>query len=713
MTKTPPLIPPRDLASLMAPRSVAVVGASADAKRIGGRPISWMLRAGFEGAIYPVNPARSEIQGLRSYASIADLPEAPEAAIVAVPSPLVLDTIDALGARGVGTAIVFSAGFAEVGDEGAAAQAALVARARRHGMRLLGPNCLGMFNARLGWYPTFTTAFEQGWPLPGRVGIVSQSGALGSHLSSLARDRGIGIPVGVTTGNEADLTVGEVIQWYVDDPDTDVIAVYAEGIKESASFVAALEAARRARKPVVVMKVGRSTLGNIAAQSHTASIAGDDAVTDAVLSECGVVRARSAEELLDIVYAATHGIYPARNTLGVITISGGAGVLISDAADDLGIAMPPMPQASQDAMRELLPYASARNPLDCTAQVLNDISLVGRFTREMLDQGGYSSFLGFFAQLAGVSSVASTLFSELVESRKRYPDRFFALSATLSPEGAKAYDDAGFAVFEDATRATVAVSAMGRFGDSFARPDRAPPPMVEAIDLPATTPSEAQAKQLLARAGIAMAPERSCTTAQEAAEAAEALGFPLVMKILSPDILHKTEIGGVLLNVASAEDVRRGFALLHERARSAAPGARLEGVLVARQMQGGVECILGVHRDPVFGPVAMFGLGGIFVEVLKDVVFKRCPFGEDVAEEMIGSIRGAAVLRGVRNQPPSDIKALARMLSRLSVFAHQAGPRLQAIDLNPVLVMPEGGGAFALDALVEVQNNDDSARSAS
>ncbi len=692
------------LRCLMAPDSVVVVGASSDPGRIGGRPIDWMRRAGFQGAIYPVNPTRDEVQGLRSYASIDDLPATPQAAIVAVPAPQVLATVEALGALGVGAAVVFSSGFAEVGGEGNAAQQQLVQAARRHGMRLLGPNCLGLFNAPLGWYPTFTSSFEGGWPLPGRIGVVSQSGAFGSYLVTLARNRGIGTPQCVTTGNQADVTVGEIIHWYAQDPAVDVIAAYVEGVTRADVFVNALNAARQARKPVILLKVGRSAVGHHAAQSHTASMAGDDAVTAAVLREFGVVQVRSAEELLDVAYVATRRVYPAANTLGVATVSGGVGVLISDIAEDEGLAMPPMPEAAQQSLRALLPYASPVNPVDCTAQAVNDSSLVQRFTEAMVEQGGYTSVLSFYAQLADVPVVGHRLLADLSAVRQRHPDRLFVVSATMSDERRRAYDDAGLVVLEDAARATRAIAAMGRLGEAFARPPTQVAASMDAIALSPAPLSESQAKQLLTEHGMACSPERLCIDQETAVLAARELGWPVVLKIVSPDIAHKTEIGGVLLNVDSEAAVRAGFDTLCQRAARHAPDARIDGVLVARQLQGGVECLMGVQRDPVFGPVAVFGLGGIFVEALQDVVLHRCPFDEQEAERMIRSIRAAAVLTGIRNRPPADIPALARMLSRLSVFAHRAGDTLESIDLNPVLALPAGQGAFALDALVQTRN---------
>ena len=690
------------LDTMLRPRSIAVLGASNDPTRIGGRPISYMLSQKFAGTILPVNPNRAEVQGLPAYASVADLPSVPDAAIVAVPAELAVQAVDDLGAHGVRSAIVFTAGFAEMDEAGFLAQSQMLAAARQHGMRLLGPNCLGLFNAHVGFYPIFSSSFENGWPPPGRIGIASQSGAYGTHMFATARNRNIGTPVCVTTGNEGDVTVGDVIGWLAEDPDTDVIAAYAEGIREADSFLAALAAARDARKPVVMMKVGTSALGARAAQSHTASIAGNDAVTNAVLAEFGVVRARTTEEMLDIATTATRRIYPARNTLGVITISGGAGVLISDAAEALGLPMPEMPPDAQARLKAMVPFAAPRNPVDCTAQAFNDMSLIGRFTDSMIKDGGYASVLGFFTQVGGADSIAPRLREQMKASKARHPDRLFVLSVVAPTARIREYEADGFTVFEDPTRATVAIHAMGRFGEAFASSPGLPPPTVPIVDLPAANPSEADAKRILARAGIPAAPEAACATPDAAVEAAERMGYPVVLKILSPDIVHKSEIGGVILDVQGAEAVRAGFATLLNRAATTVPTARIEGVLVARQLRGGVECILGIQRDPVFGPVAMVGLGGIFVEVLRDVALHRCPFGPDVAERMIRSLRAAPVLLGARGRPAADVTALSAMLSRLSAFAHQAGPRLCSLDLNPVFAMPDGEGAYVADAVIEL-----------
>jgi len=695
------------LAHLLAPRSVAVIGASDDPLRIGGRPISYMRSQGFAGRILPVNPNRPQVQGLPAYASVAALPEAPDVAIIAVPAASAPAVVGDLARRGTGAAILFSAGFAEAGPEGTALQAQLLAAARTSplpgGMRLLGPNSLGIVNPRCGFFGSFVSSVELGMPIAGRVGIVSQSGAYGGHLLAAATAADIGLSALVMTGNECDLSLGDIVQLLVDDGDTDVIALYSEGIRESARLVAALSAARRARKPVVMMKVGKSVVGSAAAQSHTASIAGNDRVTDAVLAELGVVRAASTEQMLDIARLATRRIYPENNALGVITVSGGAGVIASDAAEEQGLPVPEMPAAAQATLKALLPFASPRNPVDTTAQFLNDISLVGRFTEAMVTEGGYPSLLGFFTYTAGAPSIAAKLREQLKAVRARHPDRLFVLCLQAGREQVRAYEADGFCVFEDPTRAVTAIAAMGRFGRAFEAAPKLPPPELPPPALPAAAPNEAEAKGMLAAAGIACAPERACSTAEAAAAAADEIGYPVVLKILSPEIVHKSEIGGVLLNVTDAAAVRRGFGTLIERAAAAAPAARIQGVLVARQLTGGVECILGIHRDPVFGPVAMFGLGGIFVEIMKDVVFHRCPFGADVAETMIRSIKGAPLLLGARGKPPVDITALAAMLSQLSAYAAASGPRLQSIDLNPVLAMPTGQGAYAVDAVIDLE----------
>jgi acetate---CoA ligase (ADP-forming) len=683
---------------LLRPRSIAIIGASDDPTRIGGRPLAYLRQRGFAGAIWPVNPNRPQVQGLPAFADVAALPDAPDAAVIAIPGEGAIAAVAQLAARGCKAGIVFTAGFAEIGPEGAAMQDRLVAAARTQGMRLVGPNCLGLFNAAHGYFPIFSASFENGWPKPGRLGIISQSGAYGSHLFAAARDRGIGTPVLATTGNEADLHLADFIEWMAAAEEVEVIAAYAEGIRDGARFCAALEAARKARKPVALMKVGRSAVGAAAAQSHTASIAGDDRVMDAVLGDLGVHRARTTEELLDICYVAQKRIYPARNTLGVVTISGGAGVLMADAAEAVGLPMPPMPAAAQARLRSLVPFASPRNPVDCTAQAFNDMKVVGQFAESMAEDGGYASLIAFFTQWGASPSMAPRLRAELKQVLDRHPDRLFVLSIIAPPERIREWEDDGFLVMEDPSRAVVALAAMGRFGDAFSAVPTEIPPLRE-IALPATAPDEAEAKRILAAAGVPMVPERVCASADDAAKAARELGFPVVAKILSPDILHKSEIGGVLLDLDDEAAVREGFATLMQRAARHAPAARITGVLVAKQVTGAVEMVVGLVRDPVFGPVVMVGLGGVFVEIFRDVAFARCPVDEEKATRMIRSLRGFPLLDGARGRPKADLPAMARAVAAMSRLG-AAAPSLLSAEVNPLLVLPEG--ALAADAVIEV-----------
>lgn len=687
---------------LLAPRSVALIGASDDVTRIGGRPIAAMLKAGYKGRIYPVNPKRDMVQGLKCYASVDDLPEAPDAALIAVPAHMVPETIEALGRKGCKAATLFSAGFAEVGEEGLAAQTELVALAHAHGIRLLGPNTLGVYNVDIGYYGTFSSSLDTGYPRPGNIGIASQSGAFGAHLGSLARDRGLGASVLFTTGNEADITVADAIHWMAQRDGIDVICAYMEAVTDAPALLAALDAARAAGKPVIALKAGRSAVGAQAAASHTASLTGDAVVADAVFRDHGVIMVRDPESMMDIAYAASKKVFPTARSLGVITVSGGAGIVISDEAEHIGLPMPAMPQAAQARLKALLPYSSPVNPLDCTAQALNDPSLLEFFTRAALEDGGYGAVLCFLTYVAGSPAISDAILSSMKPLRAEFPDRIIAFCALGAPDVLARYDAGGILVFNDPCRAVRAIHAIcGAEGAQAGKP-AAKMPAPAIVTLPDHAPDEAQAKLILADAGIACAPEARAQSVEEAVRAAQVLGYPVVMKILSPDIIHKSDIGAVKLNLACDNDVATAFADIMQAAKTHAPNAAIAGILVAKQLGGGVECLMGINRDPTFGPVAVFGLGGIFVELLDDVAVRVCPFDVATARDMIGSIRGAPILNGARGQAPADIDALAVMLSRLSLFAAGAGARLLSVDLNPVLAMPAGQGAYALDAVIEL-----------
>jgi acyl-CoA synthetase (NDP forming) len=685
------------LEDLLAPRSIAIVGASDDPTRIGGRPLAHMIRQRFEGAVYPVNPKRDTVQGLRAWPSLADIEGELDFVLVAVPAPMVPEQVRIAAAKGARTVMIFSSGFAEVGPEGAAMQDELTRIAQETGVRIVGPNCLGAFNSVTRFYPTFTSTIDWATPTPGGISIASQSGAYGSHIYMASHRRGLGIGYWITTGNEADLHVAEAIRLLAERDDVHTIMAYAESIKDGAMLVEALEAARANRTPVIFMKVGRSAVGAAAASSHTASLAGEDAIYEAVLHQHGAWRVRSTEEMLDIAYASRPRIYPAGRRLGVVTISGGAGVLIADAAEDHGLDVAPMPEEAQAEMKAILPFAAPRNPVDVTAQFFNDLSLVPRFTKAMLEKGGYDALIGFWTSVAGSPLLGNPLLERLTGTMQDYPGRLF-LHVMLAPDEMRArYDEAGFPSFEDPTRAVVAMAAMMRFGEAFAKGAEPVPEVPAFAPLPEGSLGEREAKVILAAAGLPVVEDRLATKAAEGEAAARAFAGPVAMKIASPDILHKTEAGGIRLGVQAGE-AAAAFEALMASARAYAPDARLDGVLVSPMVTGGVECILGAKTDPVFGPVVMFGLGGVFTEILKDVSFRRAPFGPGTAREMIDELKGAALLKGARGRPPADLDALAGAISRLSLFAATHGRAIESVEMNPLLARPEG--PVALDALI-------------
>ena len=398
---------------------------------------------------------------------------------------------------------------------------------------MLGPNTLGVYNVASGYYGTFSSSLDTGFPIPGNIGIASQSGAFGAHLGALARDRGLGCSVLITTGNEADISVDEAIRWMAQSDTTDVICAYMEAINDAPALLEALDIARVAGKPVLALKSGRSAVGARAATSHTASLTGDAVVADAVLQDHGAIILRDPETMMDIAYAASKKVFPTRHSLGVITVSGGAGIVASDEAERVGLSMPAMPDEAQAMLKEALPYASPVNPLDCTAQALNDPSLLELFTRAALKDGGYGAVLCFLTYVAGSKALSQVILETIAPLRKAYPDRIIAFCALGDPEVLQHYDDAGILIFNDPCRAVRALDAVLRFG---AQRDAAPVdrPKVLPVILPETSPNEAEAKLLLAREGISPAPEMAVGSVEDAIMAARELGFPVVMRSCLP-----------------------------------------------------------------------------------------------------------------------------------------------------------------------------------
>lgn len=692
------------LDALMNPQSVALIGASDNPMRIGGRPLKYLKNSGYLGDIYPVNPNRDSVQNYQAYSSLDAIQATPDVALLAVPATAVLDSVKACADKGVKSAIVFSAGFSEAGDAGEEMQAEMVNIAKEANLRLLGPNCLGVFNSYKNYYGTFSTILDRGFVQAGPVAIVSQSGAYGSHIAHLCRERGLGVGYWITTGNECDLDISEALSWTVDQAEVKVVMVYAEGIRNRDNFIQALEKARSKDISIVFMKVGSSAVGARAASSHTAALAGLDHVFDAVLRQYGVFRAHTTAEQIDIAYTVVKANTLKGNKLGIYTFSGGFGIQMSDDAEKAGLDVAAMPEEVQAELKQLLPYASPVNPVDVTAQAATDLPLMTEFMRAMIEKGGYNIFAGILGSGPSSKNFSALLNESLTNAMQDDTECVKCLTMTAPREIVQTYEDNGFLVFEDGSALIHSLGVLWQFQQwkKLAQEEAALPKtqLPASVNIPQKALSEYEAKAILSKAGVTFTPEILVPVGQDPVAAADQIGYPLVMKIASADLPHKTEVGGVKLNLKNAQQVQQEMDSMVAHVRQQAPDALLDGVILSPMIQGGVETIVGVFTDPSLGPVVMFGLGGVFVEVLKDVTFRVAPFNTQEAHRMIREIKGFAMLEGVRGGASSDINALAQMLSDLSQFSYVNQGQYESIDLNPLLVFPEGEGLMALDALI-------------
>jgi acyl-CoA synthetase (NDP forming) len=685
------------LEKLFRPRSVAVIGASGDPAKLGGRTLFHLKELGYRGRIFPINTSGKEVQGLPSWRSIADLPEVPDSALILLPAPAVAQALEDCAAKGILHVQVLSSGFAEEGGEGVVMQQRVVEIIRRTGMRITGPNCLGSISPPDGYFGTFSSLLATAKPGPGKVGIATQSGAYGSHIYAVAGFRGIGVSRAIATGNEADIDVAAAIDYLAEDPGTTVICASLEGCRDGDGLRRALLKAAAARKPVVIMKVGSTEVGAAAAATHTGSLAGEDRIIDAVFRECGAWRVSSIEEMLDVAQLCAIAPLPPFPGVGILSVSGGIGVLMADACIEAGLEVPSMPPEVLAQIREIQPVAGGRNPIDTTAQLGGRMHVFEGISQAMMQGAELGAIIFYLAHIGRNVARFPPLEEALAALRRRFPDRLVVAVMTSVEEVRHRLDALGVPVFEDPTRAVRAILGATRIralqAAAAAPPEIAPGP---ALDLSAT--NEVAAKALLARAGMPVPPERICVTPAEAAEAATALGFPVALKILSDDILHKTEVGGVMLNLADATAVAQGFDEIIRRARAAKPAARLDGVLVAPMVTGGLETIIGVQRDPVFGPMVMFGLGGVSVELFRDVAFASAPLTPERASALIDSVHSARLLAGWRGGPALDRQALVEALCRVSEFAARHGDSIDGVEINPFLVRTQG--AVVLDALI-------------
>lgn len=674
--------------SMVSPRSIAVIGASADFGKVNGRPIKHLRDKGYQGRILPVNPKYREIAGLACYASIAELPEAADLAIIAVAAHEVIPTVEALGRRGIAAAVIFSSGFGEMGAEGKALEQRLAAAARSAGVVLLGPNCLGFINAFENVYATFSQ-YADGPTGAGPIAFVTQSGAFGTAVAALIRQRGLGLGYFINTGNQADLGFCELMMQVIEDPRVRVAAGYLEGLDDGASLVALARRCLELGKPLVITKVGRLASGARAAASHTGALAVADTVFDAVIRQYGVLRARNEEQMLDMLEVLSQPRRAAGNGLGIATQSGGAGVMMADRAEEVGLTVPDLTAETQARIAAVMPaFGAAGNPVDVTGQFVARPELLSESVVALLDDPRVDIAIVWLQLMIAHVDKLVGIFADI---QRRTTKPFLVCWVAAPPEAVERLRELGIAVFGAGERAVEAASALAQYQAGRSRP-QAP------VAIPRQLPEElvngvqdtVRASEWLRAAGIPMADVALARSEDEAVALWRRTGRAVALKIESPDITHKTEIGGVILKLDDEAAVRDAYRTLLRRAREASPSSRVSGVLVQAMSEGHLELAVGVQRDPVFGMVVMAGFGGILVEVLKDVAFRRAPFDVDEGLRMLAELRMNAMLDGVRGQPAVDRRQIARLLADLSAWAAGMAPVLDELDLNPVLVGPSG-----------------------
>ncbi len=696
--------------SLLNPRSVAVVGASRHRGTIGAALIGNLKRDGFTGPIYPVNPNAEEIGGLRAYPSVSAIGAPIDLAIIAAPAAAVETAVIDCAQAGVRGIVVISAGFAESSEEGREAQRRLTELVRASGMRMVGPNCMGVLNTDPA--VSLNGTFAPTWPPAGNIGMSSQSGALGLAILDYVHGRNIGISTFVSVGNKADVSSNDLLAYWAEDQSTDVIVLYLESFGNPRKFaVIAPEIARR--KPIVAVKSGRSAAGTRAASSHSAALANLDVAVDALFEQAGVIRTSTLEELFDVVtLLATQPLPPGRR-VGVVTNAGGPGILLADACEAHGLELPQLEEKTLATLRSFLPpQASLANPIDMIAsatpeQFTRAIEAVGNdatvdaliviYIPPMVTQP--EEVAAAIARGAGSVPADKPLLTVFISSRGappmlskgsrgRLPSYSFPENAALALAAAERY-----ARWRERPRGSAL--SLDPFAAGAIRA------VIDRVLANATGPLWLQPKDLatvLKAAGIQFATSEQ-TAPADAVATAQHLGFPLVAKAIAPGVIHKSDVGGVILGLTSAKQVAAAVKTLERRMQ--AIGASLEGVLLQREVAGGIEAIIGVTTDPIFGPLLVCGLGGVMVELLRDVAFRLPPVTDVDAAEMLGKLRAGKLLDGYRGLPPGDRAALVSVIQRISALVELV-PELVELDLNPVKVLAPGKGAIAVDGRMHV-----------
>jgi acetyltransferase len=689
------------LESFFRPQSVAVIGASRDPEKLGHAVLANLQEGGYPGQLYPVNPKADEILGWKAYPSVLDIPDPVDLAVIVIPYRFVPAVLEQCGQKGVPAVIVISAGFREAGREGLEREMELLETARKYDLRLIGPNCLGVIDTSTPLNATFAA----GMPPAGPMAFMSQSGALGTAVLDMAMAGRIGFSKFASLGNKADVGEIDLLEAWGDDADSRVILIYVEGLPDGQKFI---QVARRVtrHKPVVAIKSGVTASGSRAVSSHTGSLAGSEAAYKAAFRQAGVVRATSMEALFDYARAFAYQPLMQGDRVGIVTNAGGPGILATDALERGGLEIPRLGRETAAALTDYLPgAASVANPVDVLGDALAD--RYERAIRLVLDDPNVDGLIVIVTPQAmtEIEETAHAVGQMAQETDKPVLGCF--MGEARIEAGIEVLWQYGVPNYPFPERAAAALAAMSAYRRERQRPVFESEPCTTCIPLVRelfdrvrsegrVSIGDAEAWTVLECYGFTIPQSRLAETSEEAIEIAQEIGYPVVLKIASPDILHKTDVGGVKLNLASPDDVRDAFDLMVYRAGRYVPGARIWGCQVQQMVSGGREVLVGMSRDPQFGPLVAFGLGGIYVEALKDVAFRVAPFSRQEAEEMIREIRSYPLLEGVRGEPPADHEAMVDALLRISRLVTDF-PEIVELDINPLMVFEEGRGAVAID----------------
>ena len=693
----------RFIQRMLEPNSIAVVGAT-PRPQYGGRFLRSVLESKDRVRVYPVNPKYKEILDVPCYPSLADLPESPDLVGVIVPYHQVLPVLRQSSEAGAGSAIIISAGFAERGDQQRNnLQDEISNFAISSGLRVLGPNCLGAANVKLDIWPSSHAPDPD--LHPGPVALVSQSGATAfGPLTTRASELGLGYSHIISTGNEADLESSDFIDYLLDEPDVRVIACFIEGLKDGQKFLTAARKALRLGKSIVLIKVGRSPVGANAARSHTAALTGSDAVHNAVFSQFGVTRCEDYDDLIQTAHLLAYSPPPTAPGVAVVSHSGGISSLIADHLGNAGITLPPLSVSTNAGLNDILAgFGWAANPADITGVASRKEFADVLALLEQEPEAG-----ALLAATAGTPSQAEIILD--LKARTSKPIIFLSTGGENTDEGLAILKDCHVPVFTSPSRA--AKSLAGFFhhhkrrqefvhkkveASSQPNADSIPPSSLPTVP---TTLTEHDAKTLISNWGIPITRESRAFTPGEAVDAANSIGYPVALKLESRHIPHKTEAGVVKLNIRNEIELRHAYEEIIANGLAFAPHSKGSPILIQKMIEGGVEVIAGISQDPKFGPILLFGMGGIFVELYKDVAMRACPITETDAIEMISEVRGSRLLHSFRGAPEADVEALVKALLALSHMAVDLAQRKPILDINPLLVLPRGQGVMAVDALL-------------